>query len=86
MSRAFCCPGKSQRNRNDFPDLLRAMPLKVSAKDGRIPQLNDDEKEVEIVDAKNGFGFEKCSICLTLSVLPVISCRHTISSFVLFAS
>ena len=33
-----------QRNRNNLPDLLRTMSVKVSIKDGKIS--NDDGKEV----------------------------------------
>ena len=36
MSRASGSPDTPQRNRNNLPDLLRAMPVKASVKDGRI--------------------------------------------------
>ena len=36
MSRASGGPDTPQRNWNDIPDLLRAMSVKVSAKDGKI--------------------------------------------------
>ena len=36
MSQASGSPGMPQRNRNNIPDLLRAMPLKVFVKDGKI--------------------------------------------------
>ena len=36
MSRVSGGPDTSQRNRNNLPDLLKAMPVKVSVKDGKI--------------------------------------------------
>ena len=36
MSRVSGGPDTPQRNWNDIPNLLRAMPVKVSVKDGRI--------------------------------------------------
>ena len=35
----------TQRNRNDIPDLLRIMPVKVSVKDGKIYKNNQGSKE-----------------------------------------
>ena len=36
MSRASGGPGTPQGNRNNIPDLLRAMPVKISLKDGKV--------------------------------------------------
>ena len=49
---------------NNIPDLLRAMPVKVSAKDGKISnQITMGKKlerfgEARIVDERNGFGLD----------------------------
>ena len=37
MSQASGGPNTPQRNRNNLPDLLRVMPVRVSIKDGKIP-------------------------------------------------
>ena len=39
-----------QKNRSNLPDLLRAMPVKVSLKDGKISKLNYDWKEVGVIE------------------------------------
>ena len=39
MSRASGGPDTPQRNRNNIPDLLRAMPVKESVKDGKISMM-----------------------------------------------
>ena len=50
-----------QRSRNHIPDLLRAMPVKLSVKDGQISNLTTMGKrlerfgEVGIVDQSYGF-------------------------------
>ena len=36
MSQASGVPDTPQRNRDNFPDLLRAMPVKAYVKDGKI--------------------------------------------------
>ena len=36
MSRAYVVSDRHQRNMNTVPDLLRAMPVKLSIKDGNI--------------------------------------------------
>ena len=41
MIRASGGPDTPQRNINNIPYLLRAMPMKASVKDGKILQLNE---------------------------------------------
>ena len=45
---SFWCFDTPQRNRNNLPDLLRTMPVKVFIKDGKISNdlMIDDGKEV----------------------------------------
>ena len=56
--------GKGVRSTNNLPDLLRAMPGKVSIKDGEISNQTMMGKrlerfgEVMIVDETNGFGLD----------------------------
>ena len=51
-----------QRNRNNLPDLLRTMPVKISVKDGKISNKATMGKrlerfyEVMVVDETNSFG------------------------------
>ena len=71
MSRASGGSDTPQRNRNNLPDLLRTMPVKVFIKDGKISNQSMRGKrlerfgEVRIVDETNGFGldfFEKTEL------------------------
>ena len=64
MGRASSCSDTPQRNRNNIPDLLRAMPVKLFVKDGKISSQTTMRKrlerfgEVRIVDGTNGFGLD----------------------------
>ena len=42
MSRASGGPNTPQRNRNNIPDLRRAIPVKVSVIDGKICSHDDE--------------------------------------------
>ena len=46
MRRASGGPEKPQRNWNNIPDLLRTMSVKISVKEWKYLQLDDDGKEV----------------------------------------
>ena len=46
MSQACGGSDRPQRNRNNIPDLLRAMPVKNICKRPKGLQLNEDVKEV----------------------------------------
>ena len=63
MSRTSGGSDTPQRNWNNLPDLLRAMPMKVSIKDGKISNKQRSERlerfgKVRIVDETNGFGLD----------------------------
>ena len=47
MSWASGGPDTLQRNRNNLPDLLRTMPVKVSVKDGKISHQSTMGKRLE---------------------------------------
>ena len=47
MSRASGGPEKPQRNENDIPEPLRAMPVKVSINDGKIRNQTMMRKRLE---------------------------------------
>ena len=47
MSRASGVPDKSQRNGNNAPGLLRAMPVKASVRDGKVCHQTTMRKRFE---------------------------------------
>ena len=48
MSQASSVPDMPQRSRDNIPDLLRPIPVKLAVKDGKISNQADDKEVGEI--------------------------------------